>query len=103
MKGRYKIKYSSLFYKDLKEIIFYIKFKLQNLNAAKSLIDEIDKAILNRSSNPLDFESYKSLVERKNIYYRIYVKNYTIFYVIKDDAMEVRRILYSRRNLRKII
>lgn len=32
-----------------------------------------------------------------------YVKNYTIFYVVKDNTMEVRRILYSKRNLDKFI
>ena len=49
------------------------------------------------------FEKYNSKKKRKNTYYRIYVKNYTIFYTIKDNAMEVRRILSSRRNFDKLI
>ena len=34
-------------------------------------------------------------------YYRIYVKNFTIFYVVFEEEriMEVRRILYSKRNM----
>ncbi|GHV79520.1 hypothetical protein AGMMS49944_13110 [Spirochaetia bacterium] len=28
-------------------------------------------------------------------YYRIYVKNYTVFYVVIDDTMEVRRFMYT--------
>ena len=36
-------------------------------------------------------------------YYRIYVRNYVIFYVVKGDVMEVRRILYSRRDLKNLI
>ena len=52
---------------------------------------------------PESFEKYNSKKKRKNTYYRIYVKNYTIFYTIKDNAMEVRRILSSRRNFDKLI
>ena len=42
------------------------------------------------------------------IYYRINVKNYVVFYVVKKDIpgkkiMEVRRILYNKRNLADII
>ena len=31
------------------------------------------------------------------------VKNYTILYVVKNDVIEVRRIIYSRRNLKDMI
>lgn len=37
--------------------------------------------------------------ERQYPYYRIYIKNYVIFYVVLGNVMEVRRIVYSRRNL----
>ena len=63
------------------------------------IIKEIEK----RSEYPESFEKYNSKKKRKNTYYRIYVKNYTIFYTIKDNAMEVRRILSSRRNFDKLI
>ena len=36
-------------------------------------------------------------------YYRIYVGNYTIYYVVIEDVMEVRRILYSKRNMEQIL
>lgn len=41
--------------------------------------------------------------DRQYPYYRISVRNYTIFYVVIDDVLEVRRIVYSRRDLRKQI
>ena len=65
--------------------------------------DEVIKEIEKRSEYPESFEKYNSKKKRKNTYYRIYVKNYTIFYTIKDNAMEVRRILSSRRNFDKLI
>ena len=49
------------------------------------------------------FEQYPSVRERQYPYYRIYVKNYVVFYVVIDDIMEVRRILYNRRNIPKTI
>ena len=39
----------------------------------------------------------------EKVSYRIYVKNYMIFYVVIDDVMEVRRILYNKRNLPRSI
>ena len=47
------------------------------------------------------FEIYHSIRERKYPYYRIYVKNYVIWYVVIDDEgedkiMEVRRFLYNK-------
>ncbi|MCI8420500.1 MAG: type II toxin-antitoxin system RelE/ParE family toxin, partial [Oscillospiraceae bacterium] len=39
--------------------------------------------------------------KRTHPYYRIQVRNFTIFYVVIDGTMEVRRILYSRSNIRK--
>jgi hypothetical protein len=46
--------------------------------------------------------------ERKYPYYRIYVKNYIVFYVVIDDEingkiMEVRRLLYKRQDRDSIV
>ena len=49
------------------------------------------------------FEPFRSVRERSHLYYRIFVKNFTIFYVVIEDVMEMRRILYSRRDLEKWI
>ena len=103
MKNDYKIKYSSLFFDDLTKIISYIKHELKNSVAANNLVNEVEKSILERLDCPTAYEAYKSLKNRKNTYYRIYIKNYTIFYVVKDNIMEVRRILYSKRNFKDTI
>ena len=36
-------------------------------------------------------------------YYRIYVNDYIIFYVVDGDIMEVRRILYEKRDWEKCL
>ena len=86
------------FYKDLDEIINYISQKLGNKIAAQRLLDDVEQEIFKRQLSPESTVKYISNKKRRNIYYRIYVKNYTIFYVVKNNTMEIRRILYSRRN-----
>ena len=54
-------------------------------------------------NNPLAFKPYKSIRDRQNDYYRINVRNYAVFYVVIEDVMEVRRFVYSKRNLPEII
>jgi hypothetical protein len=66
-------------------------------------VEETEKAIQERLFAPLSFKSYDSKKERKHKYYRIYIKNYTVFYVIIDNVMEVRRFMYSRRDVDNLI
>ena len=95
----YKLRFLPLFEEDLNEIVDYITHRLKNPIAAEALISDVQTAIRNRLSCAEAFEPYHSVREREHPYYRIQVKNYTIFYVVIDHVMEVRRILYSRRNL----
>lgn len=60
-------------------------------------------AILNRAKSPSGYELYQSSKQREHKYYSIYVKNYTIFYVLIDDTMEIRRILYNKRNFSQLL
>ena len=60
-------------------------------------------AVTDRLSFPLSSEPFQSMKKRKNQYYRIYVDNFTIYYVVIDNVMEVRRILYGKRDAKQII
>ena len=86
---RYKLRILPIFERDLNEIVDYIAFKLKNPDAAKSLVDNVEKAIYKRLEHPEAFEKFNSLKKRKHSY------------VVLGDIMEVRRILYSKRNLDK--
>lgn len=102
-KKTYKLRFLPLFTEDFLEITTYISSNLQNPEAANILVNEIEDAIDKRLENPFIFAPYNSRKPRINPYYRIYVKNYTIFYVVIDDIMEVRRILYSKRDFDNIL
>ena len=103
MNKKYKVQYSPLFYEDLERIIDYIKNELRNRKVAEELVDEIMKEIERRKQFPKAYEEYISNRKRKDIYYRIYVNNYVIFYVVKDEYIEIRRILYSKRNFENFL
>lgn len=100
---RYELRILPLFEEDLNEIVDYITFRLQNPIAAEHLVGDIEAAIRERLHCAQAFESYRSAKERQYPYYRIQVRNFTIFYVVIGNVMEVRRILYSRRDLHKLI
>ena len=102
-KNKYTIKYTDTFTKQFSNILKYFIYKLQNKIAAENFYDEVITEIERRSVSPESFEKYKSSKKRENTYYRIYVKSYTIFYVVKNNTMEIRRILYSRRNFDNLI
>lgn len=98
----YKLKYSPLFKDDLKSVSEYISKTLKNPQAAKRLVAETRKAIRNRLSFPLGAEPYH-IEGTDRSFYRIYVNNYTVFYVVIDDVMEVRRFLYSARDFDRLL
>lgn len=102
MKDKYQLRFLRTFYDDLEEIVLYISNRLENPAAAESLVNQIDVAISRRLSNPEAYEKFYSNKEREYPYYRIYVKNYVIYYVVITNTdqkiMEVRRILSARRN-----
>ena len=100
---KYKLEYNDSFINDLTEITNYISYDLSNPIAADNLLDKISKSIIKRLQQPAVFKKYISKNNPKEIYYKIQVKNFTIFYVVIEDVMEVRRIIYSRRDLKKLI
>lgn len=99
---KYVLRYLPLFYEDLEEKVVYIAEKLKNPQAASDLLDAVESAILERLPAAESFEPYHSLKERRYPYYRIYVKNFIVYYVVIDDEgpdkiMEIRRFLYNKQ------
>ncbi len=103
MDKKFTLKFLPLFEEDLNEIVDYISINLKNPIAARRIVDDVEKAIFDRLSSPLPFEPYRSQNPHPYPYYRINVRNFSIFYVVIEDVMEVRRIVYSRRDLTNII
>ena len=86
----------------------YIAETLHNEKAANDLLDAVEAAIMERLPVAEAFEPYHSIKERRYKYYRIYVKNYVVYYVVIADEgpekiMEVRRFLYQKQNREQLL
>ena len=104
MNHNYELQYLPLFYDDLLDTVQYISQKLHNPQAAGALVDDVEKAILDRLPEAESFEKYPSIRERRYPYYRIYVGNYIIYYVvIEHRIMEVRRLIYAGRDQSRFV
>jgi toxin ParE1/3/4 len=107
---QYRLSYLPIFHDDLLEAVNYIMLKLKNKQAAEELLNLTEMAIKERLGAPESYEKFQSMKERNYPYYRLYVKNFIVFYVVLPDEndsniaiMEVRRFLYNRRDLEKVL
>lgn len=60
-------------------------------------------AIEERLKYPTIFQPFYSSPDLKYPYYAISVNNYNVYYVVIDNIMEVRRILYSKRDFIQLL
>jgi plasmid stabilization system protein ParE len=103
MDKKFTLCYLPLFERDLAAARDYIALNLHNPSAALRLVEDTEKAILKRLDNPLGFEPYRSVRNRNQPYYRINIRNFSVFYVVIGDVMEVRRFVYGKRNLPGVV
>ena len=100
--SKYVLRISAQYEQDFSQKMDYITYKLLNPDAAKELYWAADKAVSERLDFAESFEPYHSRKDRKNTYYRIYVKNFEIYYVVIEENgikyMELRRFLYQGEN-----
>lgn len=74
----------------------------------QKFLDLVEQDIFERLSAAESFEPYRSMKERRYKYYRIYVKNFVVYYVVIDNEgpekiMEVRKFLYNKQNTKKLL
>lgn len=97
---KYTLRYLPLFHEELESAVLYIANRLGNPTAAESLLNNVESAVLERlENNPEGYEPVPSKKQRDYPYYRIYVGNYIIYYVVipegKERIMEVRRFTHT--------
>jgi len=95
----YKIQYLPLALDDLKCLTNYITNELEAPLAAEKLVEKINTEILKISENPFRCHIYFSPVKLKYDYRILNVNNYSIFYVIEKEKIEIHRIIYSKRDI----
>ena len=99
----YKIDYLPLALEDLKGIIGYITHELEAPRAAENLIKKIDKGVLKIEKNPFRCHVYAPMEKLKYEYRVLNIENYSLFYIIKNEKVEIHRVLYSQRDIYSIL
>ena len=95
---KYNIEYSKESKEDLIGIKQYIKYNLQEPETANKLISKIRKSIKTLKENPEIYAIIDDDIIRKLEIRKLIVDNYIIFYRIKNDSIEIVRIMYGIRN-----
>jgi len=101
----YKISYLPTARQDIFSIITYISEFLKADKAALDLLDEFDHAIALLKDFPYAHPVYRAVKSLEAEYRLLPVKNYAVFYVVqeREKQVEIRRILYAKMDLDKII
>ena len=92
----YKVKIYPSARRDLEEIIEYLN--TLSKDAALRYYDELVKEISSLTHMPERYPHPRDIALAAKGYRFFSVKNYLVFYVIIDNIVQIRRILYSRRN-----
>ncbi|MDF2986111.1 MAG: addiction module toxin, RelE/StbE family [Eubacterium sp.] len=98
---RFKIKIFPHAQKDLREIIDYIN--TLSTQAAIKYYDLLVERIGSIADMPERCPLAKDTQLRLRGYRTLHVKNYIVFYVVKADVVEIRRILYARRQYEDLL
>lgn len=103
MANKYCLKIFPSAQADLESIFAYISVELKNPSAAKNQIDDFEKAFDNICAFPehcpvIDNEYVKDKTLRKLV-----VNNYIAFLRIKDNEVQVVRVLYGMRNYHDLL
>ena len=92
---RYKVKIFSAAQNDLREIVGYLN--TLSREAAIRYYDLIIEKVGSLTTMPERCPLARDMQLRLRGYRTLLIKNYIVFYVINDKTVEVRRILYARR------
>lgn len=99
----YEIRYLPLATKDLADITSYIAGHLKAPKAAMDLLNALDESISRLEHFPFSCRVYQPIKALEPEYRLLPVKNYAVFYVVKEQTVEIHRIVYAKMDLTKLI
>ena len=97
----YKIKIFPTARQDLEEVIKYLN--TLSPDTASKYYDLLVEEIASLSKLPERCSKPKDLALAAKGYRYLIVKNYLVFYVVVGDTVQIRRILYARRDYRSLL
>ena len=99
----YDVVYLPTARKQLMDEALYIAEELSSPDAAENLLTAVDEQVGKLSSHPYRHPVYPALYTMKHEIRFFPVKNYLIFYVVKEElkTVEIWRFLHQRQNVNK--
>lgn len=94
----YIIEYSKESKKDLIEIKDYLKNNLQEPKIAQNLVDKIISEIRKLKNNPRKYAIIDEEIIKKFEIRKLLIDNYIVFYRVKEQYIQIVRIMYGKRN-----
>ena len=97
----YEVVYLPTARKQLMDAALYIATELSSPDAAENLLTEVDEQVGKLCSHPYRRPVYPTLYAMKHEIRFFPVKNYLIFYVVKEElkTVEIWRFLHQRQNV----
>jgi addiction module RelE/StbE family toxin len=93
--GKYKIKIYPAAQMDLNDIVSYLN--TLSPQAAIKYYDLLVEKIGSLADMPQRCPFVRDVALKAKGYRFLIVENYLVFFVIKDDTVQIRRILYNKR------
>ena len=97
----YKIKIFPTAKQDMEDVIAYLN--TLSPDAALRYYDLLVEEIASLAKMPERCPRPKDLALAAKGYRYLLVKNYLVFYVVVGDTVQIRRILYARRNYQALL
>ena len=98
---RYKVKIYPSAQRDLRDIVDYLN--TLSPSAALRYYDKLTQEIASLSTMPERCPRPRDLALAAKGYRYLIVENYPIFYVVSGGTVQIRRILYGRRDYRALL
>ena len=98
---RYKVKIYPSAQQDLRDIVDYLN--TLSPSAALRYYDKLTEEIASLSTMPERCPRPRDLALAAKGYRYLIVDNYLIFYVVSGGTVQIRRILYGRRDYRALL
>jgi len=99
----YEIRYLALARKDLNGITTYFADNLKAPQAAMDLLDTLNESISRLEQFPYSSKVYQPITALDNEYRLLPVKNFVVFYVVKEHVVDIYRVVYAKMDLSKVI
>ena len=103
MGNEYRLKIFPLAQADMENIFSYIAEELKNPTAALKQIDHFEKAFETMIAFPEGCPKIENEYVKDKTLRKLIVDNYIAFFRIKDEEIQIVRVLYGMRNYQDIL